>query len=303
VADVILHHYEMSPVSELVRVALGLKGLAWDSVLVPNIAPKPDLEPLTGGYRKTPVAQIGADIFCDSACILDALEALKPSPSFYPAPLGALARVVGNWCGGNMFRASAAVAIAPIAQMVPQPFWDDRKALFGMDKEPFLKAAPHLKLQWQAGMNWLAQTLSDGRAFVGGADASYADLAFYMDIWFGTRSGDAFATQFVANHPKLAAWIARMQAFGHGERTEISAAQALERARAAEPALAYEIAADCPFSTHTPVVVLTEDVGPTPVNGTLVHWSANSLALAREHPQVGHVVVHFPRIGIVVRQA
>jgi glutathione S-transferase len=303
VAEIIIHHYEMSPVSELIRVALGLKGMAWDSVVVPNIAPKPDLEPLTGGYRKTPVAQIGADIFCDSARILDALEALKPNPSFYPAPLGALARVVGNWCGGSMFRASAAVAIAPIAEMVPKPFWDDRKALFGMDKEPFLKAAPHLKLQWQAGMAWLAQTLSDGRDFVGGHDASYADLAFYMDIWFGTRSGDAFATQFVASHAHLAAWVARMQAFGHGTRHEITAEEALDRAQAATPALPLEIAADCPFAAHSPVVVLTEDVGPTPVVGNLVHWSANALAIERTHPRVGQVVVHFPRIGIIVRPA
>ncbi len=44
-----------------VRVAFGIKGLAWKSVIIPRILPKPDLMPLTGGYRKTPVLQIGAD--------------------------------------------------------------------------------------------------------------------------------------------------------------------------------------------------------------------------------------------------
>ena len=62
-ADIILHHYETSPYAEKIRVALGIKGLAWSSVQIPRIMPKPDLMPLTGGYRKTPVMQIGADIF------------------------------------------------------------------------------------------------------------------------------------------------------------------------------------------------------------------------------------------------
>ena len=87
--DIILHHYETSPYSEKVRLGLGLKGLAWESVEIPVIMPKPDLTALTGGYRKTPVLQIGADIYCDSQLIMRELERLHPSPSFYPAGHGA----------------------------------------------------------------------------------------------------------------------------------------------------------------------------------------------------------------------
>jgi len=61
-SEVILHHYPMSPYAEKTRRALGIKKLAWRSVTIPVIMPKPDLMPLTGGYRKTPVMQIGADI-------------------------------------------------------------------------------------------------------------------------------------------------------------------------------------------------------------------------------------------------
>ena len=50
--DIILHHYETSPYAEKVRLGLGLKGLAWASVEIPVIMPKPDLTALTGGYRK-----------------------------------------------------------------------------------------------------------------------------------------------------------------------------------------------------------------------------------------------------------
>ena len=79
---IILHHYDISPYSEKVRLGLGLKGLAWASVEIPVIMPKPDLTALTGGYRKAPVLQIGADIYCDSQLIMRELERRHPSPSF-----------------------------------------------------------------------------------------------------------------------------------------------------------------------------------------------------------------------------
>ena len=47
--EIILHHYPSSPFSEKIRVAFGIKKLAWRSVEQPVIMPKPDLIPLTGG--------------------------------------------------------------------------------------------------------------------------------------------------------------------------------------------------------------------------------------------------------------
>ena len=78
--DLILHHYAVSPYAEKVRIGLGLKQAAWKSVDIPNVMPKPDLMPLTGGYRKTPVMQIGADIYCDTQLIMLELERRLPSP-------------------------------------------------------------------------------------------------------------------------------------------------------------------------------------------------------------------------------
>ena len=100
--DIILHHYGTSPYSEKVRLGLGLKGLAWASVEIPIIMPKPDLTALTGGYRKTPVLQIGADIYCDSQLIMRELERRHPSPSFYPAGRGA-ADALAWWAEKTMF--------------------------------------------------------------------------------------------------------------------------------------------------------------------------------------------------------
>ena len=83
-ADIILHHYPTSPFSEKVRLVLGYKNLSWQSVVIPMIMPKPDVVALTGGYRKTPFMQIGADIYCDSALICDVLEHIQPTPALFP---------------------------------------------------------------------------------------------------------------------------------------------------------------------------------------------------------------------------
>ena len=59
----ILHQYDISPFSHKAQKMMGLKGLAWHSIEMQLIAPKPHVEALTGGYRGTPVLQHGADIY------------------------------------------------------------------------------------------------------------------------------------------------------------------------------------------------------------------------------------------------
>ncbi len=122
--DIILHHYEISPYSEKVRIGLGLKGLAWGSVEIPVIMPKPDLTALTGGYRKTPVLQIGADIYCDSQLIMRELERRHPTPSFYPAGRGA-ADALAWWAEKTTFSPAVSIAFAKKRDVLPEGFLED----------------------------------------------------------------------------------------------------------------------------------------------------------------------------------
>ncbi len=302
-SDIILHHYEMSPVSELIRVALGIKNLAWKSVLIPMMAPKPDLIPLTGGYRKTPVMQIGADIYCDSHRMIDALEAHTPQPTLLPQPLGALARGMGQWLGAQAFSAAAATALATVHESLPEAFWEDRKALFGLDKARLLAIAPHLQAQFCAAMQVFADTLSDGRDYLSGAAPGYLDCAAYMDWWFGSRSGAAVVAPFVVANPVFMAWAGRMKAIGHGARSEISAGDALAAAKAATSSAPPQVLAETGFAAGQNVAVLTEDPGATPVFGSLWVLTHAHIAVKRSDPAVGEVVVHFPRLGYVVKSA
>jgi glutathione S-transferase len=141
-SDLILHHYPTSPFAEKIRLIFGFKQLAWRSVIIPMIMPKPDLTALTGGYRRTPVLQIGADIYCDTALICDVLEHIAPQPNttLYPEAVKGVARIVAQWADSALFTAAMAYNFQPAgaAQVfagapaeVVQAFVADRGAMRG----------------------------------------------------------------------------------------------------------------------------------------------------------------------------
>lgn len=297
----ILHHYPASPFAELVRLALGLKQLEWQSVIIPNIMPKPDLVELTGGYGRTPVLQIGADIYCDTAAILMALEHLKPEPSLYPAPLGALHKVMASWAGGPQFLAHVGAAMGTLPDgALPEAFYSDRKARFGFDMAGLARAEPHLKSQALTAAHWLEATLADGRAFIGGDAAGHADLAFYSNIWLVRSVPTSAATVAeIMALPALAAWFGRVAAIGHGERHDISGSDAIAIAAAARPADPDgQIAAD--FAPGAPVSIRTDGSHDEPVAGRLVQLDPTGITVLRSGDRCGEVAVHFPRLGQMV---
>ena len=298
--DLILHHYDRSPYSELLRLALGIKGARWRSVIIPSIAPKPDLTPLTGGYRKTPVFQIGADIYCDTAIAIEAIEA-QPGPTLFPGPLGRLGALIAQQAGGATFSHAVSSAMAPFIDRIPDDFIADRKKLFGFDRDRIKQAAPHLTAQFTAWLARLDDALADGRAFLGGDAPGYADCAAGMNVWFQGNFGLKDAR--LAPFPQVAAWIARVEAIGHGTPIDTTAEEALDIARTAEPAVTEQVDADSGFTAGQAVTVRTEDPGADPVAGTLSRLTPRDLALLREDPRVGRVAVHFPRLGQIVRPA
>ena len=297
----ILHEYQASPFSELVRVAFGLKQLAWHSVIIPNILPKPDLVELTGGYARTPVVQVGADIYCDTAAILAAIDHLQPEPSLYPPPLGPLHKVMANWAGGPQFMAHVGAALGAMPEgALPQGFIDDRKGRFGLDMAALARATPHLTTQALTAAHWLDASLADGRAFIGGAAPGHADLAFYSNIWF--VRGNPFAkatTEAIFALADLGAWYDRITALGHGSCTRITAGDAIAVAAAAEPAQ-IEGRIDAPFTAGQPVAIRTDGSGDPPVQGLLAKCDPTGIIILRNGARCGGVAVHFPRLGQVV---
>ncbi|MDO9248260.1 MAG: glutathione S-transferase, partial [Phenylobacterium sp.] len=162
---IILHHYEASPFSQKVRCFLGLKGLAWSSVITPNMMPKPDLTPLTGGYRRAPVMQIGADVYCDTQVILAEIERRAPNPPAVTGPDWA----VNFWADRLFFQTTVPVIFGEIGDAVPKAFIDDREKLSGrpFDVAAMKRAAGVMRPQWRAHAAWIDQGLA-GRPFLSG---------------------------------------------------------------------------------------------------------------------------------------
>jgi glutathione S-transferase len=302
--EIILHHYPTSPYAEKIRLALGLKQLSWRSVTIPMIMPKPDLMPLTGGYRKTPVMQIGADIYCDTQCIVRELERRAPEPSLYRGTDAGTANAFAFWSERNMFQPAVGVAFTNRSDDLPPGFMEDRSKMAGreVNVERMKAAAPFMIDQLRAQLDWYETMLGDGRQFLFGAHATLADLAAYHPCWFMRRNTDAAAAP-LAEFPRVLAWMERVRAIGHGTPEDMDSHEALAIAKDASP---QRRAAQDP---HDPlgrksgdlVDVTPDDTGRDPVRGELVSSSRQEIVIRRVEEDVGEVHVHFPRAGFVVK--
>lgn len=303
-AELILHHFDISPFAEKIRLALGIKGLAWRSVQIPMIMPKPKLTALTGGYRKTPVLQIGAEIFCDTQCIARALEQHCPEPSLFPEGSEGLALALSAWSDKAFFEPGAGLSMGT-NQEIPEAVLEDRKAFFNfMDFDTLPTSLPHLFGQLRAHAALVDRQLSDGRAYLLGDVVSWADVLAYFVIWM-SRANIAKASGLFSEFASLEAWEQRMMSIGHGARSEITDDDALAVARDAQADTAVSVDASDPLglSAGQAVSVAPEDYGIVPVAGELLRLTIDAVAIRREDPLVGEVVVHFPRIGYRVDAA
>ena len=298
-AEIILHHYDTSPFSEKVRVMLGLKGLAWRSVIQPVIMPKPELVPLTGGYRRIPVLQIGADVYCDSQVILAELERRHPTP---PVVRGA-DWAVNLWADRMWFQASVAVIFAEIGAAVPKEFIADREKLSGrpFDTAAMKAAAPYALNTWRAYAAWLEEGLK-GQDYLGGSTPSLADVACWMNVWWTSAAVSETAKGLMAPLPRLSAWAERIRAIGHGKRSEMAPREALQRAMSLDPleGVNHDRKDASGLKPGDPVVVQADDYGRDPIEGMLVAATPDRVTLARECGEMDIVHVHFPRAGYVL---
>lgn len=303
--SMILHHYAGSPFSEKMRLILGYKGLAWRSVTVPVINPKPDVLALTGGYRRTPFLQIGADIYCDTALMSRVIDALHPAPSLYPAEAGGAAEILAQWADSDLFwvaipytmqPAGAAAIFAGAPPEMLQAFAADRAAMTVGMKRPSTRDAT---AALQTYLGWLERQL-DGRPFLCGSVPSIADFSVVQSLWYIRRAPPVAG--ILEAFPRLAAWFDRIAAFGHGRSEKLSSAEAIGIAHAATP-LPTEVQPGQGFEAGEAVEVAATDYACDVVSGTLVGLSASQVTLRREDPRARLVQVHFPRIGYALSKA
>jgi glutathione S-transferase len=312
--DLILHHYPTSPFSEKIRLVLGYKKLAWKSVIIPAIMPKPDVLALTGGYRKTPFLQMGSDVYCDSALICEVLEHIAPTPTLYPDTDKGLSRIVAQWADSTLFWAAMAYNLQPkgAAAMFEGAPPEAAKA-FGADRAAMSTGMNRLRpadatAAYKSYLRRIASML-DGQDFLLGGAPCVADFAAYHPLWF-TRKRVPIMADILEASPSVLAWMDRIAAIGHGSMEKYSATEAI--AASANSSLANSVLGSEDNATFqdehgialgSQVTISAETFGQEATPGELVAATRTRFTLRRMDERAGEVHVHFPRIGYVLRAA
>lgn len=309
--DLILHHYARSPFSEKVRLLLGYKKLPWKSVTIPAIMPKPDLQALTGGYRRTPVLQVGSDVYCDTALIADVLEHIAPSPTLYPEPEKGMSRILAQWADGTLFWAAMAWNLQPrgaaevFAGMPPEAakaFAEDRGKMSasGMARLRPADAAAAYK----SYLRRLSDMLDD-KPFLLGEVPCIADFSAYHPLWYTRRI--AAVKDILDLTPAVVDWMERIAAIGHGASSPMTAEEAL--AVSTSTSAPHSLLSESTFQDDhgialgSQVKIRAETFGQEETAGELVAASRMHFTLRRVDARAGTVHVHFPRIGYVLKLA
>ncbi|MED5387608.1 MAG: glutathione S-transferase family protein [Pseudomonadota bacterium] len=303
-SDLILHHYALSPFSEKVRAMLGYADLDWQSVTVREMPPRPMLAPLAGGYRKIPVAQQGADVFCDTRIIAREIVDLADKPELVAANLDNevqdfvarvdlelfLACIIS---AGNLTLLRKVLKESSLLDL-GRLLWD--RIAMGSKAKVKAHSPKQMKRMVDAHLADL-ETRLESRPFLFGDTPNAGDFSAYHSLWF---QRDLAEQPRFKRFPNVVAWMDRLQAYGQGNSISISADDALNAARNASPRA-------LPTSTRDdaligkPVSIAPDDYGRIPVEGTLVASTDERWIVARDEDAVGRVHVHLPRQGFVIR--
>lgn len=303
--DLILHHYDASPFTQRALRMLGVKKLAWRSAIMPMMPPKDDLVALTGGYRGTPVLQIGAELWVDSQLIARQLERVAPTPTLFPGGNAGLTLALVKW-SDQFFRTGLKLVLGALASQWPEPFRKDREHLFpDIDFATVGGEAGHWRSQYRAHASLLEQQLADGRQFLHGDAPGLADIHAQPFVAMLRGALPDVAAALLDDFAHVVAWERRMAAIGEGTRTEIDVAEAHAAARAARAPDVVDVdPRDAQgLRAGMQVAIAPDDTQRGGSCGELVIARPNELAIRRSDPKVGTVVVHFPRLGYRVTPA
>ena len=298
--SMILHHYDASPYGEKIRLMFGLSNTHWHSLLTPVQPPRPSLDPLTGGYRRIPVAQIGADIFCDTAIIVREVAEMTHSTALDPTTVDAGAVALMEQAEKEVFFAAIG-AIKPLrllGTMIRQ-FGPVGTYRFAKDRSGLLKGGtvrPPQGAEAKAVLDSLLAALEMRLAehpWVGGDTASIADFTIYHPLWLYVSCD----RRPLKAGPNVEAWYQRVSEIGHGRREETTQDKAFAAARSAEPRPLPASVEDGKVTIGTVVEVAPSDYGVLPVSGTLAAVTEDRIVLARDSTEFGKLHVHFPRAG------
>jgi glutathione S-transferase len=293
----ILHHYDLSPFSEKIRKIFGFKNAPWYAVTQSAWLPRPHLTPMTGAYRRIPVLQIGADVYCDTRLIARKIDELFPDPPLYPPGLEAAADGLTQWADRHMFAVAVPQVFTALGPMLPPQLLEDRRKMRpDLDLASLAAAVPDLRNELRAWAAQLDRTLARG-GFLLGDRFSIADAAVYHVLWFARNAPEPGA--ILARYPGVQRWLAAVDGIGQGQRSEMTPEDALAVAKAAEPRAVRTADADDPnrLTPGTKVAISSDDLPQSRFEGEVIALGPDEIVIARQDAECGAIALHFPRAG------
>ena len=293
----ILHHKDVSPFSEKIRLMFGYSGLGWQGVQATLQPPRPSIDPLVDGYRHIPVAQIGSDVFCDTQVISAEVAELagKPELSPYRQTPEVRKRSIDLDNDAAMYAIVSAPPLGILRSLIRQvpvykwpKYFKDKKYLFSVTKVEVDRN--ECKTLWSRHLKELNNQLAD-TPWVGGERPNLLDFCAVHPLWF--RLSMDGRSLFKGLGP-LEAWYDKMMAFGHGGKTEISPSESLAAARQSEPREVPDKMKQGKSLGQT-VSIEPYALGTAVTTGVVVGEDENRWILARETETAGNIHVHLPK--------
>ena len=149
----------------------------------------------------------------------------KPQPTLYPAGIAANAQMIAYWAEHQFFRPVSLYVSGTNHDLLPDNLQADRSAMRGLpppDAATMQRATRRNAPLVRAQLPLIDALLGGDRSWIAGHEVSVADFAVYHALWFITARSDRLAHE-LAPFPRIAEWMARMRAFGHGTSQPMSA--------------------------------------------------------------------------------
>ncbi|CEJ03344.1 hypothetical protein RMCBS344292_17330 [Rhizopus microsporus] len=310
---IVLHWYPTSPFAHKVAWALNFKKVQYKSVIISRIEPRPNRRPLDGGYRKTPILQIGNHTYCDTKAIFAELERRFPEPSFYPKgphgePTEASINVLTRWLDTTLFMNTTSQFRV---ETFDEAFLKDRSQFAGreINKDQVNALKPFTRHTMRADLALLnhlvtEQSQNGEKWAIGTSEPSAADLHIAMILWF---INIIFGFDWTKdNFPVLGLQLKKtLDYVGYEQLDSLPKISEEEAIEVAKNEIWYledpKHDGSLPIELGTEVTVMPTDTGVVPSVGKLVHSTIRETVI--EHKDETHgttVYIHFPIVGFIV---
>ena len=301
-SEFILHHYWPSPFAHKIRLAFGLAEVEWNSVEIPRIPPKPNLIPLTAGYRRTPVLQIGADVYCDTQNIVCAIGNKGYGKKLFPENCMTKALVFSSWIDETVFELAARIVITNSIITAPKEFIQDRGDLYfgkSWSKEKLYTDLPSVILQFESKLKLIDDILKDSKNIISN-ELSYADISVGYLLWFirgRWKNGINILSKY-KNLLRLEADINRLNdKHGYKNMTDIEALKLAYETNPMSPiGINSNISTDLKVGHNVKIKPAVESSDPT-VSGNLRYLDSSTVAINHHSDETGNIAIHFPVSG------